>query len=70
MMWSQVRGNWQRLGDQMHAKWAKLSHLEIEQIAGRRPALIALLQERYEIDEREATSEADGFVRSLQVLSL
>ena len=70
MMWAQVRTNWRPLGEQMRAKWVKLTSADIEQVAGRRPALIAVLQTRYELDEREAAREADLFVSSLQVLSL
>ena len=70
MRWVEVRTNWRALRAQMLAKWSKLSHDDIETIEGRRPKLIALLQQRYALDEAQATDQADAFVRSLQVLSL
>jgi uncharacterized protein YjbJ (UPF0337 family) len=70
MMWAQVRTHWRPLRGQMRDHWNKLSDADVDAIEGRRPKLIELLQQRYDLDEAEAMNQADAFVRSLQVLSL
>ncbi len=69
MMWAEIRNNWPALQEQVESRWNRLSIDEIASVAGRRPKLIALLQTRYELDREAAIDEADGFVRSLQVLT-
>ncbi len=54
----------------MRGKWDRLSNDDIDAIEGRRPQLIDMLQQRYDLAEVDAIEQADSFVRSLQVLSL
>jgi hypothetical protein len=70
MRWTQVRTNWRPLRDQMRGKWDRLSNDDLDAIEGRRPQLIDMLQQRYDLAEVDAIEQADSFVRSLQVLSL
>jgi hypothetical protein len=69
-MWAEVRTNWPPLREQVRGRWNRLTDQDIVEIGGQRPQLIAFLRLRYGLDKREATTEADSFVRALQVLSL
>ena len=54
MNWEQIENKWTQLKDSAKAKWPRLSHQDLEFIAGKRDLLVGMVQERYVIDRADA----------------
>ena len=61
----QLEGKWKQLAGQVRQKWGHLTDSDIQVIAGKRDVLIGRVQERYGLAKEKATSEVDGFLKTL-----
>jgi len=62
----QFEGKWKQIQGQIRQKWGHLTDNDMQVIAGKRDALIGRVEERYGLAKEKATSEVDGFLKSLQ----
>ena len=65
MTWSQVKKNWNKVSEQFHRRWDRLSDLDLRAIGGRRAELIDRLRQLYSIDRAHAEKDADDFLKTL-----
>jgi uncharacterized protein YjbJ (UPF0337 family) len=59
---TQAEGMWNQVKGTAKANWSKLTDADLNRVAGRKDALIDLLQERYGIGWREAAKQVDGWI--------
>jgi uncharacterized protein YjbJ (UPF0337 family) len=64
MNWDQIEGKWKQLRGSAKQQWGKLTDSDIDQIAGKRDALVGKLQERYGMMREEAQSKAEEWLRA------
>jgi uncharacterized protein YjbJ (UPF0337 family) len=65
MNWDQVQGNWKELKGKIRSKWAKFTDDDLEQIAGKKDALLGRLQQHYGYKKEHAERELDDFIRDV-----
>lgn len=65
MNWDQVEGNWRELKGKIRSKWAKLTDDDLEQIKGKKDALLGRLQQHYGYKKDHAEREVDDFIRDV-----
>jgi uncharacterized protein YjbJ (UPF0337 family) len=65
MNWDQVQGNWKELKGKIRTKWAKFTDDDLEQIAGKKDALLGRLQQHYGYKKEHAERELDDFIRDV-----
>jgi uncharacterized protein YjbJ (UPF0337 family) len=56
MNWDRIEGNWKQFKGQVKEQWSKLSHDQLDAIAGKREQLAGKIQETYGIT-KEATEK-------------
>jgi len=49
MNWDRIEGNWKQFTGQIKQQWSKLTHDDLEAIAGKRDQLAGKIQETYGI---------------------
>jgi uncharacterized protein YjbJ (UPF0337 family) len=54
MNWDRVEGNWKQVKGKLKQQWGKLTDDRLDVIAGKREALLGVLQESYGIARDEA----------------
>ncbi len=57
MNWNQVQGNWKQFMGKAKDTWGDLTDDELTQIAGKRDALLGLVQTKYGIAQEEAEQQ-------------
>lgn len=57
-----LEGKWKQLKGQVQQQWGKLTHDELDRIAGKREELVGLIQEKYGYAQAEAEREVDAFL--------
>jgi uncharacterized protein YjbJ (UPF0337 family) len=62
MNWDQISGNWKEFKGKVRSKWAKLTDDDLENIAGKKDALLGRLQHRYGFHKERAEKEIDSFL--------
>jgi uncharacterized protein YjbJ (UPF0337 family) len=67
MNWDQVKGNWKQFQGKVRENWGKLTHDDIDVIAGKRDQLIGKIQERYGVARDEADQQVRDWERVNQV---
>lgn len=60
-----VKGSWEQLKGHVRLQWAKLTHSDVDYIAGRRDLLIGRIQERYGKDREEAEREVERWLEQV-----
>jgi hypothetical protein len=63
MEWNQI--DWELQREQIQSRWDRLTADDLDAIGGVRDALADKLQERYQMEEREAEAEIAAFLDSL-----
>lgn len=58
----EIKGNWKQLKGRAKEKWGELTDDDLDQIEGRRQALIGRIQERYGKDLSTAEREVDAWL--------
>jgi uncharacterized protein YjbJ (UPF0337 family) len=61
MNWDIVEGNWKQFKGKVKARWGNLTDDHLEVIAGKRVALVGMLQEAYGITKGEADRQIKRF---------
>jgi len=64
MNWDRIEGNWKQFTGQIKQQWSKLTHDDLEAIAGKRDQLAGKIQESYGITKDEAEKQIDTFAES------
>ena len=67
MTWDYVEGNWNELKGRVREQWGRLTHDELDTIAGRREKLVGKLQEHYGIAREEAERQIREWTDMLEV---
>jgi len=60
--WDKVKTNWDEMKASAGEHWAEFTPQEMEEIGGQHQALVEALQQKYNIDEREANHRIDIWV--------
>lgn len=58
----QLKGKWKQFKGSTKEKWGKLTDDDLDQIDGRRQALVGKVQERYGRSREEAEKEVDSWM--------
>ena len=66
MNWEGVEGNWKSFQGNILQKWSKLTGDDLNQVKGRRDALLGKLQERYGIGREAAERQIEEWVRGME----
>jgi len=61
MNWDQVEGKWKQMKGGVKKKWGKLTHDDLDVIAGKKDQLVGKVQERYGISREEAQKQVDSY---------
>ncbi len=62
MNWDQIEGNWAALKGKVKEKWGQLTDDELDEIAGKRDALLGRLQAKYGYAKERAEKELEQFM--------
>jgi uncharacterized protein YjbJ (UPF0337 family) len=65
MKWDQLEDQWQEMKGGLRSRWGKLTDDDLQNVAGKKDALIAKLLERYGMLWGEAERQADEWVAKL-----
>jgi uncharacterized protein YjbJ (UPF0337 family) len=65
MNWEQVEGNWKEFKGKIRSKWAKFTDDDLDQIAGKKDALLGRLQQHYGFKKDQAERELDDFINDV-----
>ena len=65
MNWERVEGNWKDLPGKMLQQWSKLTSDDLNQVKGRRDALLGKLQERYGIAREAAERQIEDWMHTV-----
>jgi uncharacterized protein YjbJ (UPF0337 family) len=57
--WEHIEGDWNQIKGKVKEKWGRLTHDDLEIIAGKRDQLIGRLQEKYDYTKEKAEKEVD-----------
>lgn len=66
--WNLVQEQWSELATKVKARWGRLSAAEIQGMEGKRPRLIAKLQESYKIFQLEAENQVNTWTAKLGLI--
>ena len=64
MNWDRIAGNWTEWKGKIKEKWGQLTDDDLEQAAGKRDQIIAILQKRYGYARDRAERELDKWSRT------
>ncbi len=62
----QLRGRWKQIRGRVRERWGRLTHDDLDVIAGRRDQLVGKIQERYGVAREEAERQVEEFLARLQ----
>jgi uncharacterized protein YjbJ (UPF0337 family) len=65
MNWERVEGNWKDMQGKVLQQWSKLTSDDLNQVKGRRDALLGKLQERYGIAREAAERQIEDWMRTV-----
>jgi uncharacterized protein YjbJ (UPF0337 family) len=65
MNWERVEGNWQDFQEKVLQQWSKLTNDDLNQVKGRRDALLGKLQARYGIPRQAAEHQLEDWMRNV-----
>ncbi|MFN0315326.1 MAG: CsbD family protein [Burkholderiales bacterium] len=57
MNWDRIEGNWKQFMGNVKEQWGKLTHDQLEAIAGNRERLAGRIQETYRVPREEAEDQ-------------
>jgi uncharacterized protein YjbJ (UPF0337 family) len=67
MNWDRISGNWTQWKGRIQERWGKLSHDQLDVIAGRRDQLSGRIQEVYGLTKEEAERQLRNWERNLTI---
>lgn len=59
MDWEHIQGNWKRITGKAKERWDRLSHEDLDVIAGRRDLFAGKIQQRYGVYVMENVASAE-----------
>jgi uncharacterized protein YjbJ (UPF0337 family) len=62
MNWEQIEGNWAAFKGKVKEQWGQLTDDELNEIAGKRDALLGRLQAKYGYAKERAEKELEQFM--------
>ena len=65
MNWERMEGNWHDFHGKVLQQWSKLTNDDLNQVKGRRDALLGKLQERYGITRQAAEHQIEDWMRRI-----
>jgi uncharacterized protein YjbJ (UPF0337 family) len=65
MNWDQIEGKWAEFKGKARSKWGKLTDDDLENVAGKKDALLGRLQQRYGMKKEAAERELDAWLRDV-----
>ncbi len=65
--WDTVEGGWNEFKGRVREQWGRLTHDDVDVIAGRRDQLVGKLQEHYGIAREEAERQVREWTDMLEV---
>jgi uncharacterized protein YjbJ (UPF0337 family) len=65
MNWRHVEGNWQDSQGKVIQQWSKLTNDDLNQVKGRRDALLGKLQARYHLPRQAAERQIEDWMRTV-----
>jgi uncharacterized protein YjbJ (UPF0337 family) len=65
MNWDHIEGNWRELKGTLRSQWGKLTDDDLENIAGKKEALLGRLQQAYGYKKDQAERELDQFLKTI-----
>ena len=65
MNWDQIEGQWQQVTGNLKSQWGKLTDDDVKNVAGKKDALIGVIQERYGILKDDAEKQANEWIAKL-----
>jgi uncharacterized protein YjbJ (UPF0337 family) len=68
MNWENIEGNWNDFHGKLIQQWSKLTSDDVNQVRGRRDALLGKLQERYGISRQLAENQIEDWMRRVGAL--
>ncbi len=66
---TQLRGRWKQIRGRIRERWGRLTHDDLDVIAGRRDQLVGRIQERYGVAREEAERQVEEFLRHVPGVS-
>ena len=66
MNWENIEGNWNDFHGKLIQQWSKLTSDDVNQVRGRRDALLGKLQERYGISRQLAENQIEDWMRRVE----
>jgi uncharacterized protein YjbJ (UPF0337 family) len=67
MDWDRISGNWPHWRTRIQERWGRLTHLELDGIAGQRERLVARLEDVYSLSRPEAERQLRNWERNLAI---
>ncbi len=67
MDWDRISGNWAHWRDRIRERWGRLTHDELDLVAGRREQLVGRIQKAYGLERAEAERQLRNWERNLAV---
>ena len=64
MNWDRIEGQWKQVTGKVREHWGKLTHDDIDVVAGRRDQLAGKIQERYGVVKDEAERQIATWERN------
>ena len=65
MNWDQIEGKWKELKGRARSSWGELNEDELDQVGGKKDALIGKIQQRYGLEREEAERQVDDWASRL-----
>jgi uncharacterized protein YjbJ (UPF0337 family) len=65
MNWDRIEGNWKQFTGKVQEQWGKLTADDLNQVEGKRTALVGRIQERYGYAKDRAEREVDDWLSGI-----
>jgi uncharacterized protein YjbJ (UPF0337 family) len=67
MDWNRIAGNWIHWRARVQQRWGRLSHDELDRVAGQREQLLGRIQAAYGLGRKEAERQLRNWERGLSL---
>ena len=62
MNWDRIEGNWKQFKGRAKEQWGKLTHDQLDVMAGKRDKLVGKIQETYGISKEESEKQVSAWL--------
>jgi uncharacterized protein YjbJ (UPF0337 family) len=70
MNWDRIEGNWKQFKGNALQQWGKLTHDQLDVIAGKRDVLLGKIQEAYGISKDEGMKQLEEWEKRMRVIGV